>query len=707
MSETQQTGRQRRAPGQPRGRLIAALLGAATLLATVLVAPSAAHESENDGHIPANTNYGFTPIGRDTLVGVQDEKYTDVWSQDGYAYIGTFQNPTCDNTGVHVIDIAAAIDNFSAAYDAETNPEPAVAGAQVAFIKAAPDTRVNDVKVHTVGDIDVLIATEEPCGAGIMGGAVSDFNINKPCPLTGRDKDEDGNNIGDCNRANDNGNKNQPGEQGPGANEEHGRGGISLYDVTNPEKPKPLEKSFLDFRGVHNTFAWTNEDNGRSYLIGVADSFDFFDVFFVDITDPANPELLSITGALDWIPQGLNLDQLETGAFGAALNHDVWVENIDGTDTAVVSYWDLGFVTLNVEDPANPVFLGDSTYPETDPLGRPYEGNAHAAVFGGNGDYLFAGDEDFAPTIASLDVGGVAVNFGRANFGGVVEDLNGSVVWTGGFGCTTGDIPEATAEGQVALIQRGVCDFSQKAFSAQSQGYDGYIVANDAARGDALLTMAPGENADQVTIPGAFIGFSDGEAIKARLDAGETVIVGGVTDFFDGWGYLRIINNTGAPLEVPDQSPGAEPTISVDPFFEIGYYAPAETLEEPVGDPTAFGDLTMHNIEVDPSNQDVTPTFNAGPRMFVSWYSLGMRALEYRPGHYHANANGEGSYSWNVHEVGRYIAEDGSNYWGVHVDEIDGGQIILASDRNTGLWVFTFNCEADVEGPFYCDGGSD
>ena len=113
----------------------------------------------------------------------------------------------------------------------------------------------------------------------------------------------------------------------------------------------------------------------------------------------------------------------------------------------------------------------------------------------------------------------------------------------------------------------------------------------------------------------------------------------------------------------------------------------------------------MHNIEADPSTQDVVPSFDAGPRMFVSWYSLGMRALEYRPGHYHANLNDEATYSQNVHEVGRFIAEDGSNYWGVHVDEIDGRQIILASDRNTGLWIFTFGCESEVPGPFYCQTG--
>jgi hypothetical protein len=143
---------------------------------------------------------------------------------------------------------------------------------------------------------------------------------------------------------------------------------------------------------------------------------------------------------------------------------------------------------------------------------------------------------------------------------------------------------------------------------------------------------------------------------------------------------------------------------------ELGYYAPAETVEEfdGNGDPygTAFGDLTMHNIEADPLTQDIMPSFSAGPRMYISWYSLGMRAVEYRPGHFHANLNDEGSYGQNVHEVGRWIDEEGSDFFGVHVDEayISGAetQIILGSDRNLGLYIFTFTCE-NPDGVLYCD----
>ncbi len=695
MSSSQHNAAARRS-GYPRRSWIAAVLGAMALMATILVAPSAAHESNNDGHIPANTNYGFEVIGRDTLEGIQDGKYTDVWSLNGFAYIGTFQDPECTTSGVFIVDMAQAIENY-----------PDIAGATVAEIKSPPDTRVNDVKAITIGDRDVLITTEEPCGAGTNGGAVSDFNINKPCPLT---ENEDGVEVEkDCNRANDNGRKGDIGRRDPGAGDKDGRGGISLWDVTNPAKPTPLAKSFLYFGGVHNTYPWTSAD-GSTYLIGTADTFDFFDTFFVDISNPKKPEFLGITGALDWFAEGAFADgQFETGNSAGGFNHDVWVNNIDGRDIAVVPYWDFGQVTLDVTDPTNPIFLGDSTFPETDPLGRPYEGNAHAATFGAGGDIIVGGDEDFDPAGLAVSFNGENYAAGGANFGASANDgFAGDVIWTGGEGCSTAEVPAATADGQIALMQRGSCEFSTKAFSAQEQGYDGYIVANDAARGDAILTMAPGATADDVTIPGVFVGFGTGEIMKEGGSADEA----GFLDF-DGWGYLRVMNNTGGDVTVPDQFPGPTPTTTIGQLGEIGYYAPAETLEAGLGGEnfTEFGDLTMHNVEPDPTTQDIEPMFTQGPRFFVSWYSLGMRAIEYRPGHFHDNSRGEGSYSWNVHEVGRFIAEDGSNFWGVHVDtvNIDGEdqQIILGSDRNTGLWIFTFGCDEEVEGPFYCDDSND
>ena len=343
------------------------------LLAVSAVTVGLAHDSPNDGHIPKDTNYGFEVIGRDTLTGVADGLYTDVWSHNGHAYIGTFQEPDCTDAGVFIVDMAAAVANY-----------PNTEGATVAEIKSAPNTRINDVKVHAVGDIDVLITTQEPCGSAIPGGAISDANSNP---------------------------------NGNGAPLQLGQGGISLYDVTDPSKPKALKKNFMEYEGVHNTFAW--DWDGKSYLIGTADTFDFFDTFFVDISKPQSPKLLSITGALDWFAVGAFDDgQFETGSSAGIFNHDVWVNIIDGVPTAVVSYWDAGFVTLDVTDPANPVFLDDSTYVDPEPItGEPYEGNAHAAVFGGNGDYIFGGDEDFSPSSFAVNYGGTDYPAAGALFG--------------------------------------------------------------------------------------------------------------------------------------------------------------------------------------------------------------------------------------------------------------------------------------------------
>ena len=621
------------------------------LTAVVPILGLAHHDSGNDGHIPKDVNYGFEIVGRDMLAGVADGLYTDVWSHDGYAYIGTFQEPDCSDAGVFIIDLAAAVANY-----------PAIEGATVAEIKSAPNTRINDVKVHKVGDVDVLITTQEPCGMQIPGGAISDAKTN-----------------------------------GKGAPLQVGQGGISLYDVSNPSKPKALKKNFLEYEGVHNTYAW--DWDGRSYIIGTADTFDFFDTFFVDITKPQSPKLLGITGALDWIPQGVNLDQLETGSSAGIFNHDVTVEIIGGVPTAVVSYWDLGFVTLDVTDPANPVFLDDSTYVDPEPItGQAYEGNAHAAVFGGNGDYIFGGDEDFSPESFGVTYNGASYEAGVALFGPDPGTLAGVLRWTGGEGCTVGDIPVTSEAGQVALIQRGTCDFSLKGYNAELQGYEGFVVANDAARGDALISMSLGA-LPEPQIPGVFVGYSTGEAMKAAPDLAISA-----SSIFNGWGYLHIINNTGGDVTVPVGGASSGNTATISQMGELGYYAPYQAVEEGFG--TEFGDLTMHNIEADPETQDVTPGFTDGPRMFVSWYSLGMRALEYRPGHFHANINGEGSYSQNVHEVGRWIEEDGgSNFWGVHIDrmEIEGEdtQVILASDRNNGLYIFTFSC-GNPDGVLYC-----
>lgn len=575
------------------------------------------HESESEGHIEQDLNYGFDHVGQDTLGGVEEGRYTDVWSDGrGFAYVGTFQEPTCDRSGVYISDISDPTDPVT-----------------VNMIKSTPNTRVNDVKTITMPDGRVvLIHTEEPCGMVTPGGV------------------------------------------------QLGGGGISLWDVTNPERPHALKQHFLDFP-VHNTYPW--HDGNNTYLIGVND-IELRDVFFVDMTKPQSPKLIAEVGLPDW-PDAQDSQSAGMGSFAASFNHDVWVADVgDGDFQAVVSYWDAGFVTLDVNDPSNPVFIDDSTYPDPDPITgfSPPEGNGHAAVFDAAGaTQIFAGDEDFAAfrTTFSITDGPNAGDYPASEgaFTKPIADLadqsmNGPTTYVG-LACG-GTVPAAGEDGdpltdELAVVQRGVCTFQLKAETVAAAGYDGFVVFNDEARGDALVTMG----GDGVDIPGVFVGHSTGLAIfdvdnVSQLSVGDTGANVVATVEFDGWGYFHLLD--GATLA------------------ETGYYAPGQ-----VNDPdyaTGFGDLTMHNVEGDPTNTD---------RAFISWYSLGMRAIEVNTGNSVRPPDDDWDaatpavndyYGENITEVGRWIAEDGSNFWGVHVTEVDGSQYILASDRNTGLHIFQF-----------------
>lgn len=647
-------------------------IGVGAIAAAVMMTPGvvSAHDTDlPDGHLPTNINYGFEVLGRDTLAGVTDGLYTDVWSHDGYAYVGTYQEPACTRAGVFVVDIAQAIDNYGAGD---------MSGAVVAEIKSAPNTRINDVKVHTVTSAgkerDVLVATEEKCG-DINGSGTRQI----------------------------------------------GQGGISLYDVTDPTKPHAIKQHALDTE-IHNTFSWTGDD-GNSYLIAV-DDINLDDVIVVDITKPQSPKTVSVTGIGSWLegdyPQIADDGQLFTGVFAAPLLHDVWVTKIGDTWQAILSYWDAGFVVLDVTDPANPTVLGDSTYPDPDPVfgTSPAEGNGHAAVFGGDeGQYIWGGDEDFDPFRTQVidDEGDGFLAAQGSDVPQITPDnsVSGSAVYVGE---ACGALDPAPTDA-VAVILRGSCAFTVKAGNAEAAGYEAAVVFNHAAIDGCETSISMLVEAG---IPAVFLPRSDGFEVLgiAGYDPGTCDQTGSdngvdllaayeppatartitLEATFDGWGYFHVLNNlpggtsTLAPPSVPGETVEDRESVDVDYLGEMGYFAPIEVTNPDLA--TGAGDLTMHNVEGDPLTAATDPTFDYGPRSFISWYSAGMRAVEYRPGHWHTGNGGVAS--WNVHEVGRYIAEDGSNFWGVHLDEHDGQQIILGSDRNTGLWIFTFDCVDEV-----------
>ena len=517
-------------------------------------------------------------------IGLPGENVTDVWAYGDYAYLGTFDDLACslDFTGVHIINIS----DVSA-------PE------KVGFIPAKPGTRNNDVKVDHIETAsfngEILIASNEECGSQF----VPRLNSNGSAAPTGQN-------------------------------------GITIWDVTDPTKPKVLKQNFLNF-AVHNTFTYQDGDNAYTLVV---DDENVQDLTIVDMTKPKSPKVIAVTGQLDW-PADI---AAEFGPTAGTFLHDVWVQ--DGI--AYLSYWDAGLVLLDISDPANPVFLGDSEYSVPDPLSGEFPaGDGHVAVPSADGTRALLGDEDFsAGQLTTFDFDGAPYPVAEGGFTPPTYTLpggtfSGPVHWTGGEGCTTAEFDRAALPGEVALIQRGTCFFSEKAAAAQALGYAGFVVANDAARGDALITMSAG-TPDVITIPGYFVGNSTGEIMKAgeggTLDA---------TGIFDGYGYLRL-------LDVSD--PGN--IVELDQFATEGVFE----------NPPVPGDRTMHNVVVD-----------GGTNAYISWYVEGMRVVEFA----------DDTLSEVAHWTGQNASGEDANFWGVYLhNHPDGNTYILGSDRNSGLFIF-------------------
>jgi extracellular elastinolytic metalloproteinase len=77
-------------------------------------------------------------------------------------------------------------------------------------------------------------------------------------------------------------------------------------------------------------------------------------------------------------------------------------------------------------------------------------------------------------------------------------------------------IPGSLA-GMIALIDRGLCDFTVKVKNVQNAGALAAIIANTLGR-DSIITMGGADSS--ITIPAVFIGNSDGDSLKAALAAG-------------------------------------------------------------------------------------------------------------------------------------------------------------------------------------------
>src|SRR5215207_9714908 len=566
-----------------------------------------AQHSEEEGHLdPINEN--VTEIGNLDIFadGEEPGRIADVSAYGNYAYLTAFWEPECDRGGVYIVDIS----------------DPA----EPELVSLIPSHRGT---FSGEGSQVIHLETDS------FTGEVLAYQ-NEICP-----------------------------------GETKGVGGITLVDVTDPTKPKKLVEGAGDFsvngkaqtksNETHSVRMWTDGDKAYAVLV---DDLEETDIDILDITNPSKPVLISETGRDAQTEQPLGAVHGDSVFF-----HDVVVEEIDGVQTMLASYWDGGYAKLNVDDPAHPVFIADTDFAAIDPVRAEFgeaitpEGNGHQAEFTRDHELFIATDEDFNPyrVVATMEDGTEFTAVQGSDVPQIDADssLSGGTRYLG-LACDAA-LPPADATATIAVIERGVCDFVVKVQNAQAAGYEGAIVFNRTGVDGCETLVSMLVEAD---IPAVFVSRTDGFRIVTGgvpadytcEDSGAGTVVPtaigaegqdvDINAVFDGWGYVHLYDtDTMTDLDqysVPD---------SQDPAYASG-----------------FGDLSVHEVATDPDEQ----------LAYISYYAAGFRVLSYEGG--------------QLTEVGKFIDEGGNNFWGVEVHKHPNGQkYVLASDRDSGLYIFQYD----------------
>jgi len=476
----------------------------------------------------------------------------------------------------------------------------------------------------------------------------------------------------------------------------NGKGGWSLWDVTDPLKARKLSETTGDFtidgdrvrphdaNMTHSAFVW---DAGvRAFLVSV-DDLEAADVDIYEVTDPKKPVLLGEFNLRVGFDDDPPLDQPGLELTDTFL-HDMVVKQVGGDWLMLLSYWDGGWVILNVNDPANPTFVDDFDYQSVDPelfaqtgTSLTPEGNAHQAEFSPDNRFIIGTDEDFGPSR-----GQVAFEDGTFNAGmgspapqlGDGESVTGTARFVG-RACNGDPAPPAAGgPDEIAVVERGLCTFSEK--QANIEAADGYVATvimnregNDLVNTPCTGTFNPFVAA---SIPVLFVGRDEGFKIfdltyddAACLDASPQrapIALGTVGDeltltgFFDGWGYVHLLDRA---------------TLT-----ELDTYAIPEAMDDAFAD--GFGALSVHEVAFDPVDST---------RAYLSYYSGGLRSLRIKCPSPPATAG------CTLVEKGGFIDPDtdgsgpdpgGNEYWGVETRTIGGRTYVFASDMDGSLWIF-------------------
>ncbi len=571
------------------------------------------------GHLnPEGSSSNVALVSKLKLKNVVPEKIADVGVFKGYAYLAAWGVVTCKYNGVHVVDVR--------------NP---ASPNEVAFIGSKegsyPGEGVQGLHIDTPAfNGDILVTNNEKC------------------------------------------------------KEPAGFGGMNIYDISKPSSPTPLVEGIgdstvpgagkKDAHEIHSVFAW---DAGSKAYAVIVDNEEDTDVDIIDITDPKKASLIAEYDLDQKFPQIL---QASPPNLTEVFFHDVVVKEIGGRQVMLLSYWDAGYVAIDVTDPLNPTYIGDTDFTNPDPEAAESgftvapEGNGHEAEFTLDNQYVIGADEDFDPvsvdgrnlTDGTPIIAKQGSNTKKLEDGQTIEGVSVFV----GRACSSIDpaVPAGDpAVTDIAVVERGVCTFTEKVANViAAGGYDAVLIFNrtgtDAC--NATSGMSVVGNIPTIGVAPRGQGFAifdvayDNAACLAGTGPARLPVALGTTGdtlrftgTFDGWGYVHLFRYGSGKMTELDTYAIPE---AHDPAFASG-----------------FGDLSVHEAATSPTRADL---------VYFSYYSGGFRV---------AKIAGD-----ELTEVGHYIDVGGNNFWGVQVFQHDGKEYVAASDRDFGLYIFRYTGSA-------------
>jgi hypothetical protein len=557
---------------------------------------------------------------------------TDVWAYKGFAYTGTFNSPCGGEEGAGVW-----------IWDVRNKNKPRF----VDIIQSEPGSRSNDVKVATMNSGDILVHSNETCGAGGMGG-FEVYNVDDP------------------------------------------RNPVHLATQRIHEPNEVLQTVFGGVnRGVHNLYLFTQ--GSRDYVaLATHGNAWFGSTQIFEITDPTNPQFVSAWGPellceeaycssdpYNETDPNVLVDHINgwifcllTPCFGGSQIRSV--HDITVTEDGSLMYaaaWDSGLILLDISDPAAPEVISIAI----DPVNGSLDGevNSHSVWPSEDGTIVVEGEEDFNAWVTVQPPGNLTFGAGTptaplpgtavststgddfegsqtGNDGTVdasslevtsgplagntypaielagdqpkfadVGPVSGDIVWIGRACSATEDMPadpilnaDEIADGGIAVVRRGACTFREKNFNAAAAGADAIVISNN------LRNDTP-------------------------------------------WSGIRIW----------DYSDPENPVLA-STFDTVCSSSPT-----PIPECDPFGTYSVHNMIVETTGNKV--------KAYVSWYYDGMLVLDVTD-------------PYDPKEIARYfdnspgfLESNGGqphDFWGVGKEQ--GQPWIYGSDRNGGLYIF-------------------